>query len=572
PAFVLAFSRRIVVKLLLFLSLAAILLLMPDPARSAVPLTQIAYWKFDEIRGTTFSDTWAKRDGFCAESCPNAIRGIDHAAQSFDGTAGINIPIQEDFSWNNQSEFSIEFWMKAEPGKTCTTTDEVIVGWGNEVLGGWSLGCSAENGRAQFWLADARGHSAVLHSNRVVTDGRWHHFVGIRDGINEVNTLIVDGTDIVAATQRYVGVFGAGTDALQVGAWVENGRFVGVVDELSLYEGVLTQNEILTHYYLARAYGDGCTTQVNIMPLGNSITRGYGSGSNPTNPSFNYGYRLELDNLLTTANNNFDFIGSLNDGGPSGVSFDFDHEGRGGFRADQIATWLSGYLTLNPPELVLLHIGTNDIAQENDTSVTDVNIILDGIDTFDEQITVILALIVDQKPDDPKYMAGLVDTFNTNLQALAQSRTNNGDKIILVNQNNALTYPDDMFDWLHPNESGYNKMADVWFNALQNILPHCTTPVINSTPTTTAFVSQPYVYDVNAAGDPTTTFALTDAPNGMSIDPDTGLISWTPMGNQRGSHAVEVEASNSFGIDTQSFVILVEYEYEIFLPIINRNP
>ncbi|MCP4420179.1 MAG: hypothetical protein GY805_26540 [Chloroflexi bacterium] len=103
-------------------------------------------------------------------------------------------------------------------------------------------------------------------------------------------------------------------------------------------------------------------------------------------------------------------------------------------------------------------------------------------------------------------------------------------------------------------------------------MPNCTTPLIISTPTTTTFVGQTYVYDVDATGDPAMTFALTVAPSGMSIDPATGLITWVPLGNQRGSHAVEVEASNSFGIDTQSFVILVEFEYEIFLPIINRNP
>lgn len=555
---------------LLFFAFAAILLLTPNLAQSETPLRQVAYWKFDEIRRTVFSDTSAAREGVCADGCPTAVRGIDVAAQYFDGTAGLEMLAQAEFVWNNQSEFTIELWLKAEPGQTCATRDEVTVGFGDEAIGGWSLGCAAENGRAQFWLADAWGNSLVLQSNRVITDGRWHHIVAQRDGVNDVNTLIVDGTDIVSGVQRYRGAFGVETAVLQVGAWGESGRFVGAVDELSLYEGLLPQKETLTHYYIARAYGDGCATQVNIMPLGDSITRGYGTGTQPTNPNYNYGYRLELDTLLTNSNYNFDFVGGENDGGPSGVVFDFDHEGHGGFRADQIADNLNGYLTQNPPELILLHIGTNDIAQLNGTSANDVDTILEGIDTFDEQITVILALIVDQNPADSQYMVGDVDAFNSNLQAIAQARINNGDKIILVNQNTAINYPADMYDWLHPQLSGYNKMANVWFNELDMILPDCTTPIITTTPTTTASVGEIYTYNVDAAGDPNMTFGLTAAPNGMTINPNTGLISWTPNENQRGSHIVTVEVSNSFGSDTQSYTLVVNYE--IYLPAVLRTP
>lgn len=557
--------------LLLFFAFVAILLLTPNSAQSATPLRQIAYWKFDEIRTDLFSDTLSATEGVCADGCPTAVRGIDVAAQRFDGTAGIELPAQAEFVWNDRSEFTIELWLKAEPGQTCATSDEVMVGFGDESVGGWSLGCAAENGRVQFWLADARGNSFVLQSNRAITDGRWHHIVAQRDGVNDVNILIVDGKDVVSGVHRYRGSFGAGTAVLQVGAWGESGRFVGTVDELSLYEGLLPQKEILTHYYIARAYGDGCATEVKIMPLGDSITRGYGTaiGSmDPTNPSNNFGYRWELDNLLNNANYNFDFVGSQTE--PIGGSFDLNHEGHGGFRADQIAGVLNGYLTQNPPELILLHIGTNDIAQGQGTSAADVGTILDGIDTFDEQITVILALIVDQKPDDPQYMVDAVNTFNNNLQSLAQARISDGDKIILVNQNTALNYPADMFDWLHPQLSGYNKMSNVWFNELDTILPDCTAPVIATTPATTASVGDIYIYDVDAAGYSDMTFTLTAAPNGMSISPSTGLITWTPTNNQSGSHTVTVEVSNTVGSDSQTYTLIVNYE--VYLPTILRNP
>ena len=82
-------------------------------------------------------------------------------------------------------------------------------------------------------------------------------------------------------------------------------------------------------------------------------------------------------------------------------------------------------------------------------------------------------------------------------------------------------------------------------------------PIIVSTPVTDATIGRLYTYDVEAAGDPEPTYALLTNPNGMTIDPTTGLISWTPTVAQKGDHDVEVEASNSEGTDTQSFTISV---------------
>jgi hypothetical protein len=36
----------------------------------------------------------------------------------------------------------------------------------------------------------------------------------------------------------------------------------------------------------------------------------------------------------------------------------------------------------------------------------------------------------------------------------------------------ALTYPGDLADNVHPNDTGYGKMAGVWFTALKEMLPN----------------------------------------------------------------------------------------------------
>ena len=84
-------------------------------------------------------------------------------------------------------------------------------------------------------------------------------------------------------------------------------------------------------------------------------------------------------------------------------------------------------------------------------------------------------------------------------------------------------------------------------------------PNITSTPPTSGTVGIEYQYDVEA-DDPdgdTLTFSLTSAPTGMSIDPASGLISWTPTALQEGSNPVVVRASDGQAFAEQSFVVSV---------------
>jgi hypothetical protein len=81
------------------------------------------------------------------------------------------------------------------------------------------------------------------------------------------------------------------------------------------------------------------------------------------------------------------------------------------------------------------------------------------------------------------------------------------------------------------------------------------TPLITSTPVTTATVGQLYSYDVNAVGDPTPEYTLTVYPAGMTINATTGLIEWTPGLSDVGPNEVWVLAWNTAGADTQSYWI-----------------
>ena len=88
-------------------------------------------------------------------------------------------------------------------------------------------------------------------------------------------------------------------------------------------------------------------------------------------------------------------------------------------------------------------------------------------------------------------------------------------------------------------------------------------PRITSTPTLGGFQDQEYRYQVTATdedGD-ALTFSLAKAPEGMSIDPATGLVTWKPTAEQAGVHEVSVVADDGHGgTARQDFTLSIRKE------------
>ena len=93
--------------------------------------------------------------------------------------------------------------------------------------------------------------------------------------------------------------------------------------------------------------------------------------------------------------------------------------------------------------------------------------ILSEIDRFENDygthIEVILARIVNRNPN-----MSLISDFNSNVASMANRRINQGDDIRIVNMEHdaGINYREDLKDGTHPNDCGYEKMANVWFSAL----------------------------------------------------------------------------------------------------------
>lgn len=172
--------------------------------------------------------------------------------------------------------------------------------------------------------------------------------------------------------------------------------------------------------------------------------------------------------MLDSAGYKVDFIGSLrtNNGGPPPLSdFDLDHEGHYGWRADQLADSLPSWLKFYTPDIVLLHIGTNDMAYKKTiaSTVEAIGQIMGILQEAKPNVVQLLALII------PNCCYG-VDSLNMALPSLVQRFSKKASPIIIVDQYSGFSVENDLYDGAHPNPDGELKIARKWYNALEPFL------------------------------------------------------------------------------------------------------
>lgn len=202
---------------------------------------------------------------------------------------------------------------------------------------------------------------------------------------------------------------------------------------------------------------------VRIMPLGDSITHGGATG----------GYRDDVAALIPgTA---IDWVGSNTGSAP--VVGDQDNEGHPGWTIDQLSEEVGHWLFAADPRTVLLQAGTNDIlydtvpATAGQRAADELAALIDKIVLFKPGVHVFVAHL----PDLHTGHQAIVDDFNGRLSAIVAART--ASNVHLVDPFDDLQYPADYFanDGVHPDASGYDKMAVNWADALldhpQSLVP-----------------------------------------------------------------------------------------------------
>ncbi|MBN1187049.1 MAG: fibronectin type III domain-containing protein, partial [Bacteroidales bacterium] len=236
-----------------------------------------------------------------------------------------------------------------------------------------------------------------------------------------------------------------------------------------------------------------------ILPLGNSITEGY-DDSDPAEGE-RIAYRKELHDQLVGGGYNVDFVGHNYSG--YNLFSDADHGGIGGSRAqyvvrllqdgfdlrwlDQITPDGEAYLDVYPADVILLHIGTNDITHGEGSGAADVENILDEIDAWEAStgtnVAVFVARIL-KRTDDPVDSLTTIQ-FNNNVASMITGRGDPSIIMVDIESGAGIDYTTElMADGIHPFQSAHDKMGQKWYEAIApylNTLPDPPVAPVNLT-------------------------------------------------------------------------------------------
>ncbi|MDD6030204.1 MAG: SGNH/GDSL hydrolase family protein [Kiritimatiellae bacterium] len=277
--------------------------------------------------------------------------------------------------------------------------------------------------------------------------------------------------------------------------WIVDGAVVagqnGAVLRLpSLSEGAHTVQAVALFADGTRTFGrtttltvawpaDFKTQTIRIMPLGDSITQGVMGDK----AAYRGGYRRKLWEKLTAAHYSVDFVGSTT--ADSGDMADPQHEGHSGWWIshpdkgiyENILRWSAGILN---PHVVLMLIGTNDLGDGNTfkTKIDVLDQLIDRVAVAHPGAIIIVSPLLERS-------AGAYQTIQTYFNPFVRDRVlshqKKGQKVRFWDIPSYVPLSD-MADQLHPGEVGYEKMAQGWFDAIQEIWPTPMDVEVDNTP------------------------------------------------------------------------------------------
>ncbi|KAL5593057.1 hypothetical protein FOBRF1_012159 [Fusarium oxysporum] len=195
---------------------------------------------------------------------------------------------------------------------------------------------------------------------------------------------------------------------------------------------------------------------LRLMPLGGSVT--YGVGSSDGN-----GYRKFLQDLLLANGYEVCMVGSRK----AGSMHNNENEGWRGYRLDQIESKARRSVATVKPNLFTINAGSNDCIQNYQLDV-----FRERMDNLIEYLwktsplsTVILSTLLVNA--DEQVDSRVLD-INSYLRELVVLKEAERKRIVLADMYSTKGPDlDDLMDGTHPNDDGYNKMAHIWFNAIQ---------------------------------------------------------------------------------------------------------
>lgn len=186
------------------------------------------------------------------------------------------------------------------------------------------------------------------------------------------------------------------------------------------------------------------------------------------------------EELETNGYTNFKVVGSQDTSGDcSDPKYDGHNEGHSGYLVVNLAnegpggemdTWFSA----NPPDVLLMHIGTNDVWNKipTNTILAAYGTAIDTVRKYSPNVVILLAQIIPMNPSNcPGVCAAGVQALDAAIPAWAANKSTAKSPIVVVDQYTGFNDATDTIDGVHPNATtGSQKVADKWYATLAPML------------------------------------------------------------------------------------------------------
>ncbi len=137
-------------------------------------------------------------------------------------------------------------------------------------------------------------------------------------------------------------------------------------------------------------------------------------------------------------------------------------------RADEVLAEIDAWAAAALPEVVLLHLGTNDLWQGQGIpgTLAALEAVVLAIRVHVPGVAVLLAQLI------PSTLGALseIPAFNAQIPALAAALTTAESPVLVVDQFTGFDPAGDTYDGVHPDESGEVKMAGKWLAGLALVI------------------------------------------------------------------------------------------------------
>jgi hypothetical protein len=237
----------------------------------------LGYWRLGEASGAAACDSMARNNGtFVGGVTPGvagALAADPDTAAAFDGASG-QVNVSASSSLNVGDTFSIEAWVRR--ARSATGANEVIA---SKQAGAWVL---MFNGADRLTLRRSNvGEVAVASVVTVDTTG-WHHVVATKNGPSV--HLYLDGADVTGSVTNQTMV--NNSQPLAIGQSSSTSYLKGSIDEVALYDTVLTPSQVTQHYEAA------------VNPAGDPVLATVGDIACPFGDTSNSCQQLATANLV----------------------------------------------------------------------------------------------------------------------------------------------------------------------------------------------------------------------------------------------------------------------------------